>query len=60
MPQHDGEDDIVVSDEDLDFFNENEGMAGFLTGLDSTAIARYICYLYYREEWLDTYTNIAF
>jgi hypothetical protein len=50
VPQHDGDDDIVVSDEDLDFFNENEGMTGFLTGLDSTAIARYFCCLYYREE----------
>ncbi|CAO3633179.1 unnamed protein product [Mucor hiemalis] len=40
VPGHDDDEDVAISDDDMDFFADNKGFTSFLTGLDSKELAR--------------------
>ncbi|GAN09113.1 nucleolar complex-associated protein 3 [Mucor ambiguus] len=40
VPENDNEDDIVISDDDLEFFADNKTFTSFLTGLDQNELSR--------------------
>lgn len=44
VPKNDNEDDIAISDDDLEFFADNKTFTSFLTGLDQNELSRY-CYI---------------
>jgi nucleolar complex protein 3 len=40
VPEVDDEDEVAISDDDLEFFADNKGFTSFLTGIDSKEITR--------------------
>ena len=45
LPPEIAEDEVEVSDEDLQFVNENQDYAGFVSSLDTQSITKYVIFL---------------
>lgn len=48
LPPEPTEDDVEVSDEDLQFVTENRDYAGFVSSLDTHSITKYVTQLLFR------------